>query len=106
MPATAATSTQEFTMPGTTLRKIKLPPLEAYWQWPRYVSPHLNDVEQECLEWSASFGAFDPHTQKLIHDYGKLSMSFSTIKPRTANNGLTRYLRPPRRHVLCTHAAG
>ncbi|KAK4155760.1 isoprenoid synthase domain-containing protein [Chaetomidium leptoderma] len=52
--------------------KIHLPPLEACWAWPRRVSPYLGEVEQECLEWSASFGAFDPKTQRLIHDYGKL----------------------------------
>jgi hypothetical protein len=83
MPAIAATSTEEFKMPVTTLSKIKLPPLEAYWRWPRYVNPHLDDVEQECLEWSASFGAFDPDTQKLIHDHGKLSMFFDTVEPTT-----------------------
>ena len=56
------------------VRKLRLPPLESVWSWPRYVSPHLADIEKECLEWSASFGAFDPETQRLIHDYGKLSM--------------------------------
>ncbi|KAK4244583.1 isoprenoid synthase domain-containing protein [Corynascus novoguineensis] len=54
------------------VNKIRLPPLESIWRWPRYVSPHLADVEEECLQWSASFGAFDPETQRLIHDYGKL----------------------------------
>ncbi|KAK3295342.1 isoprenoid synthase domain-containing protein [Chaetomium fimeti] len=54
------------------VRKLRLPPLESVWSWPRYVSPHLADIEEECLEWSASFGAFDPETQRLIHDYGKL----------------------------------
>ena len=105
MLATATTSSQKSRMPVTTLHKIKLPPLEAYWRWPRYVSPHLDDVEQECLEWSASFGAFDPDTQKLIHDHGKLSMFLDTAKP-TTYEVLTRCPRPPSSHVLCTHAAG
>ncbi|KAL2141606.1 hypothetical protein VTI28DRAFT_2152 [Corynascus sepedonium] len=56
------------------VNKIRLPPLESIWRWPRYVSPHLADVEEECLQWSASFGAFDPETQRLIHDYGKLNL--------------------------------
>lgn len=53
--------------------KIRLPELEALWKWPRQVSPHLSEVEEECLEWSASFNAFDAETQKLVHDKGKLS---------------------------------
>jgi hypothetical protein len=61
-------------MPGTTTTtEIRLPPLEEIWQWPRMVSPHLADLEEECLQWTASFGAFDPETQRRIHDKGKLS---------------------------------
>ncbi|KAK8008235.1 terpenoid synthase [Apiospora marii] len=52
--------------------KIRLPELEAFWKWPRQVNPHLAEVEEECLEWSASFNAFDAETQKLVHDKGKL----------------------------------
>ncbi|KAK5658142.1 hypothetical protein OQA88_2115 [Cercophora sp. LCS_1] len=54
--------------------EIKLPLLEDLWKWPRLVSPHLADVEAECLEWSASFGAFDPETQRLVHEKGKLNL--------------------------------
>ncbi|KAK8071749.1 terpenoid synthase [Apiospora saccharicola] len=52
--------------------KIRLPELEALWKWPRQVNPHLSEVEEECLEWSASFNAFDAETQKRVHDKGKL----------------------------------
>ena len=55
------------------VQKIILPELEAVWKWPRNLSPHLADIEQECLEWSASFEAFTPETQSLVHDRGKLS---------------------------------
>lgn len=61
--------------------KIRLPPLESIWRWPRYVSPHLAEIEEECLQWSASFGAFDPDTQRLIHEYGKLSEFLSKLPP-------------------------
>lgn len=37
------------------------------------MSPYLPEIERECLEWSASFNAFDPETQRLVHDKGKLS---------------------------------
>ncbi|KAK8011931.1 DAHP synthase-like protein [Apiospora arundinis] len=53
-------------------KKIRLPELETLWNWPRYVSPHLAEVEKESLEWSASLNAFDAETQKLVHDKGKL----------------------------------
>ncbi|KAK8061943.1 terpenoid synthase [Apiospora phragmitis] len=56
-------------------KRIRLPELEALWKWPRQVSPHLSEVEEECLEWSASFNAFDVETQKLVHDKGKLIRS-------------------------------
>lgn len=73
------------------VRKLRLPPLESVWSWPRYVSPHLADLEEECLEWSASFGAFDPETQRLIHDYGKLSKPLSSRwRPRGAVNPKSR----------------
>jgi hypothetical protein len=52
---------------------IRLPELESLWPWPRMVNPYLAEIEPECLEWSASFGAFDAEAQKLIHDKGKLS---------------------------------
>lgn len=55
--------------------EIKLPPLEELWKWPRVVSPYLHEVDKECLEWSASFGAFDLETQRLVHGKGKLSLS-------------------------------
>jgi hypothetical protein len=55
------------------IQKLRLPELEALWNWPRLVSPYLVEIEQECLEWNASFGAFDPDTQRLLHDKGKLS---------------------------------
>jgi hypothetical protein len=53
---------------------IELPDLEKRWRWPRLVSPYLAEIEQECLEWSASFMAFDRETQSLIHEKGKLSL--------------------------------
>ncbi|KAK8075324.1 terpenoid synthase [Apiospora hydei] len=52
--------------------KIRLPDLETLWKWPRQVSPHLAEVDEECLEWSASFSAFDAETHRLVHDKGKL----------------------------------
>ncbi|KAK4235978.1 isoprenoid synthase domain-containing protein [Achaetomium macrosporum] len=52
--------------------KLWLPPLEQIWEWPRMVSPYLDELEEECLQWTASFGAFDPETQRRIHDKGKL----------------------------------
>jgi hypothetical protein len=52
---------------------IKLPELENSWRWPRLVSPYLAEIEKECLEWSASFTAFDSETQSLVHEKGKLS---------------------------------
>lgn len=55
------------------VQQIILPELEALWAWPRLVSPFLGEVEQECLKWNASFGAFDVETQILIHERGKLS---------------------------------
>ncbi|KAK7962802.1 uncharacterized protein PG986_003627 [Apiospora aurea] len=55
--------------------KIRLPDLETLWKWPRQVSPHLAEVDEECLEWSASFSAFDAETHRLVHDKGKLSKS-------------------------------
>lgn len=60
-------------MPTMIVPKIRLPDLEAVWRWPRLVNPHMPEIEQKCLEWSASFGAFDAETQKLVHDKGKLS---------------------------------
>jgi hypothetical protein len=48
--------------------------MEALWRWPRTVNPHLADVDQECLDWSASFGAFDPETHRRLHDHGKFSL--------------------------------
>lgn len=56
-----------------TPRNIRLPHLEALWKWPRLVNPYLPEIEQDCLEWSASFGAFDPKMQTLVHEKGKLS---------------------------------
>ena len=53
--------------------EIRIPELESVWRWPRAVSPYLSEVEQESLEWSASFNAFDPETQRLVHEKGKLS---------------------------------
>lgn len=55
------------------LNEIRIPELEARWKWPRAVSPFLADVDRGSLEWSASFNAFDPETQRLVHDKGKLS---------------------------------
>ncbi|KAI0146266.1 isoprenoid synthase domain-containing protein [Xylariaceae sp. FL1272] len=55
-------------------QKIKIPELEAAWKWPRLVSPHLANIEHKCLEWAASFGAFDPEIQKLVHNEGKLNL--------------------------------
>lgn len=54
-------------------QEIKLPDLEGAWRWPRTVSPHLPEIEQDCLHWSASFVAFDYETQCLVHEKGKLS---------------------------------
>ncbi|KAK4074993.1 uncharacterized protein Triagg1_4657 [Trichoderma aggressivum f. europaeum] len=59
-------------LPETTGQKISLPPLELGWRWPRLVSSYLEEVEEECLKWSASFTAFDHETQCLIHEKGKL----------------------------------
>ncbi|KAL7791176.1 isoprenoid synthase domain-containing protein [Trichoderma afarasin] len=59
-------------LPETTCQKVRLPPLEAGWRWPRLVSSYLEEVEEECLKWSASFTAFDQETQCLIHEKGKL----------------------------------
>lgn len=90
------------------VRKLRLPPLESVWSWPRYVSPHLTDIEEECLEWSASFGAFDPETQRLIHDYGKLSMFLLMVLEMQTESGQVtdgvETCRPTRRNVLRTHA--
>lgn len=55
------------------LNEIRIPELEARWRWPRAVSPFLTEVDRESLEWCASFNAFDPETQRLVHDKGKLS---------------------------------
>lgn len=54
-------------------RQIRLPELEGIWKWPRMVSPHLPDVEQDSIEWSASFGVFTPEVHALVHERGKLS---------------------------------
>lgn len=62
-------------MSKTTGQEIRLPSLEATWRWPRLVSPYLAEIEQECLNWSASFTAFDHETQNLVHEKGKLSQS-------------------------------
>uniref|UniRef100_A0AAU7YP30 Terpene synthase n=1 Tax=Cladorrhinum flexuosum TaxID=711349 RepID=A0AAU7YP30_9PEZI len=59
--------------------EIKLPHLEDLWKWPRLVNAHLPEIERECLEWSASFGAFDAETQRLVHEKGKLSKSSTVI---------------------------
>ncbi|KAK1834419.1 isoprenoid synthase domain-containing protein [Podospora conica] len=56
------------------LNELRIPELEARWRWPRAVSPYLPEVEQESLEWSASFNAFDPETQRLVHEKGKLNL--------------------------------
>ncbi|KAK3986106.1 isoprenoid synthase domain-containing protein [Cladorrhinum sp. PSN332] len=57
-----------------TTTEITLPRLEELWKWPRLVNPHLAEIEQECLEWSASFGAFDAEMQRLVHEKGKLNL--------------------------------
>ncbi|KAK4225934.1 isoprenoid synthase domain-containing protein [Podospora fimiseda] len=54
--------------------EIRLPHLEDLWKWPRLVNPHLAEINQECLEWSASFGAFDAEMQRLVHEKGKLNL--------------------------------
>jgi hypothetical protein len=64
-------------MTGTNINvpsAIRLPPIEVFWPWPRAINAHLVDIEQECLDWSASFGAFDAETHKVIHDHGKFSI--------------------------------
>ncbi|PTB50358.1 hypothetical protein M431DRAFT_19801 [Trichoderma harzianum CBS 226.95] len=61
-------------LPETACQKVRLPPLEAGWRWPRLVSSYLEEVEEECLKWSASFTAFDQETQCLIHEKGKLNL--------------------------------
>ncbi|KAH7303422.1 isoprenoid synthase domain-containing protein [Stachybotrys elegans] len=52
--------------------EVRLPILESGWKWPRLVSPFVEELEKECLEWSASFRAFDPEMQCLVHEKGKL----------------------------------
>jgi len=52
---------------------IVLPVLEDLWEWQKLINPHLPEVDYECSEWSASFGAFDLETQLRICNYGKLS---------------------------------
>lgn len=54
-------------------QQIRLPEMESIWKWPRVVSPHLSEVQQESVEWSASFGAFTPEVHALVHERGKLS---------------------------------
>jgi hypothetical protein len=56
-------------------KTIKLPPLEELWKWPRAVNPHLPEIGQECLDWSASFGVWPTEKQKLKHEGGNLSKS-------------------------------
>ncbi|KAH8651060.1 isoprenoid synthase domain-containing protein [Xylariales sp. PMI_506] len=58
----------------TSGQEIRLPKLEAGWRWPRLVNPYLAEVEQECLDWTASFTAFDHETQSLVHEKGKLNL--------------------------------
>jgi hypothetical protein len=65
------------------VQRVKLPHLEALWRWPRLVNPYLPEIDQKCLEWSASFAAFDPETQRLVHDKGKLSTSLVTRRSRS-----------------------
>ncbi|RWA13735.1 hypothetical protein EKO27_g1374 [Xylaria grammica] len=55
-------------------QRIRLPELEGAWKWPRLVSPHLDEVGEESLNWASSFGAFDPEMQRLVHDKGKLNL--------------------------------
>jgi len=62
--------------------EITLPLLEDLWKWPRLVNPHLPEIERECLEWSASFGAFDAETQRLVHEKGKLSEFCTPQRPQ------------------------
>ncbi|KAH9884567.1 isoprenoid synthase domain-containing protein [Xylariomycetidae sp. FL2044] len=57
-----------------THQHLRLPELESIWPWPRLVSSHLPEINQECLDWAASFGAFDPETQRLVHEKGKLNL--------------------------------
>ena len=77
---------------------FRLPHLELFWRWPRLVSPYLSEIERECLEWSASFKAFDPDTQRLVHEKGKLSK----LRPRQESSGMlsTDGDRSFGRHVL------
>ncbi|KAK0742703.1 hypothetical protein B0T18DRAFT_391623 [Schizothecium vesticola] len=62
------------------LNEIRIPELAAVWRWPRAVSPYLSEVEQESLDWSASFNPFDPETQQLVHEKGKLSAYNTSLR--------------------------
>lgn len=86
---------------------ITLPELESMWRWPRLVSPSLDDLGQECLDWSASFTAFDAETQSLVHEKGKLSQSLVflfvcrlPVKHNVSTNR-AKWQRSPCWHVLC-----
>ncbi|KAK0629554.1 isoprenoid synthase domain-containing protein [Bombardia bombarda] len=48
------------------LQRISIPDIESSWLWPRAINPHLADVDQECNEWAASFGAFSPAAQRAV----------------------------------------
>jgi len=46
---------------------VTLPAIELAWKWPRAVNPHLVQVDQDCLHWAESFGAFTPEAQRAFN---------------------------------------
>lgn len=71
------------------LSEIRVPEPEARWRWPQAVSPFLTELDKESLEWSASFNAFDPEIQRLVHDKGKLTTSSPTTHVSNGSTGAT-----------------
>jgi hypothetical protein len=44
--------------------QVSLPDLEANWNWPRRLNPHIHEISQECSDWAVGFKAFTPQAQK------------------------------------------
>ena len=73
---TPANHSQELTM--VKVECIFIPDLESHWRWPRSLNPHLADIDQECTDWAASFGAFTPEAQRAV-DKCKFSQCLTAI---------------------------
>jgi hypothetical protein len=49
-------------------KEIKLPDLEANWQWCCRLSPHISEIGQQCLDWVAKFKVFNSEQAQKAFD--------------------------------------